>query len=59
VAEAIIQALDEAPVKKPVAVRMMGTNEAEGNRMLNEAGISSYPTMEKAVEEVLKLGSKL
>lgn len=57
VAQAVIQALNEAPVKKPVAVRMMGTNEAEGNRMLKEAGINSYPTMEKAVEEVLKLGS--
>jgi succinyl-CoA synthetase beta subunit len=55
VAQAVIQALHEAPVKKPVAVRMMGTNEAEGNRMLKEAGINSYPTMEKAVEEVLKL----
>jgi len=58
VAQAVIQALDEAPVKKPVAVRMMGTNETEGNRMLKEAGISSYPTMEKAVEEVLNLGNK-
>lgn len=58
VAQAVIQALDEAPVKKPVAVRLMGTNEAEGNRMLKEAGINSYPTMEKAVEEVLRLGSK-
>jgi succinyl-CoA synthetase beta subunit len=57
VAQAIIQALNEAPVKKPIAVRMMGTNEAEGNQMLKEAGINSYPTMEKAVEEVLKLES--
>ncbi len=54
VAQAIIEALNEAGVKKPIAVRMMGTNEAEGNRMLREAGINSYPNMEKAAEEALK-----
>ncbi len=54
VAQAIIEALNEASVKKPITVRMMGTNEAEGNRMLREAGINSYPNMEKAAEEALK-----
>jgi succinyl-CoA synthetase beta subunit len=34
---------------------MMGTNEAEGKRMLDEAGINSYPNMETAVEEVLRV----
>ena len=55
VAQAIIEALNESSVKKPIAVRMMGTNEAEGKRMLDEAGINSYPNMEMAVEEVLKV----
>ncbi len=55
VAQALIEALNEASVKKPVVVRMMGTNEAKGNQMLKEAGINSYPNMEKAVEEILKL----
>ena len=55
VAQAIIEALNESKVKKPIAVRMMGTNEEEGNRMLSEAGINSYDNMEKAVEEVLKI----
>ena len=54
VAQAIIEALNESAVKKPIAVRMMGTNEAEGKRLLEEAGINSYPDMETAVEEVLK-----
>jgi len=57
VAQAIIEALNESKVKKPLAVRMMGTNEEEGNRMLSEAGINSYDNMEKAVEEVLKIKS--
>lgn len=57
VARAVIEALNESSVKKPIAVRMMGTNEEEGNRMLREAGIHSFPNMEKAVEEILKLKS--
>ncbi len=57
VAQAIIEALNESSVKKPIAVRMMGTNEEKGNKMLREAGIHSFPNMEKAVEEVLKLKS--
>jgi len=55
VAQALIEALNESSVKKPIAVRMMGTNEAEGNQMLHQAGIDSYPNMEKAIEEILKL----
>ncbi|MBA7615785.1 Succinate--CoA ligase [GDP-forming] subunit beta [subsurface metagenome] len=55
VAQALIEALNESSAKKPIAVRMMGTNEAEGNQMLHQAGIDSYPNMEKAIEEILKL----
>ena len=55
VAQAVIEALEQASVKKPIVVRMMGTNEIEGQQMLDEAGIDSYPNMEKAIEEVLKL----
>ncbi|MFC1985373.1 ADP-forming succinate--CoA ligase subunit beta [Chloroflexota bacterium] len=55
VAQAIVEALNESGLKKPIAVRMTGTNDAEGTRMLREAGINNYPNMEKAVEEVLKL----
>jgi len=55
VAQAVIEALNESSVKKPIAVRMMGTNEVEGKQMLQQAGINSYPNMEKAVEEILKV----
>ncbi len=54
VAQAVIEALNESSVKKPVVVRMMGTNEAEGTQMLHRAGISTYSNMEEAVESVLK-----
>jgi len=53
VAQAVIEALAESGTKKPIAVRMIGTNEDEGNRMLREAGINSHPTMEEAVKEII------
>jgi len=55
VAQGILQALKEAPVKKPVAVRMIGTNEAEGTRILEEAGVHVLANMEEAVQKVIKL----
>ena len=45
----------KSKVKKPIVVRMMGTNEEEGVRLLKEVGINSYPSMEKAIEEIVKL----
>ena len=54
-ARAIVEALDEASVKKSIVVRMMGTNEAEGIRILNQAGIHTYPDVESAIKQVLKL----
>lgn len=55
VAQAIIAALQEAKTKLPIVVRMMGTNEVDGNRMLHEAGINTYPSMEKAIEAVVAI----
>ncbi len=53
VAQAVLEALAESRTKKPIAVRMIGTNEEEGNRMLSEAGINSHSTMEEAVKEII------
>jgi succinyl-CoA synthetase beta subunit len=55
VAQGIIEALNESAIKKPIAVRMIGTNEEEGTQMLRQAGIHAYPNMEQAVKQVLKL----
>ena len=55
VAQAIVEALNESSVKKPIAVRMIGTNEEEGIQILRQVGINSYSNMEEAVEEALKL----
>ncbi len=55
VAQAVIEAFNESGTRKPIVVRMMGTNEEEGTRILNKAGINIYPNLEKAIEEILKL----
>jgi len=55
VAQGIIEGLNESSIKKPIAVRLMGTNEEEGARILHQAGINTYPNMEEAAAEVLKL----
>ena len=48
VATGVVEGLKAAPVKKPIAVRMMGTNEKEGQEILRQNGIGYYPDMEKA-----------
>ncbi len=55
IAEGVVAARREAAVEKPVVVRMMGTNEEEGRRMLKEAGIDSLDSMEEAAELAVKL----
>lgn len=58
VAEAIVQALNESTTKKPLAIRMSGTNEDEAAHILRQAGINSYRGMDEAVKEVVKLGGQ-
>jgi succinyl-CoA synthetase beta subunit len=58
VALAVVEAVNETTIKKPVVVSMMGTNQEEGQRILSEAGIASYPSMEEAVAGVLKTQGK-
>lgn len=55
VAQGVVAALDEAKVKKPIAVRMIGTNEEEGIRILKEAGVDVDSNTEEAVQRIVKL----
>jgi len=55
VAQGVVEGLKASSVRKPIAVRMMGTNEKEGEEILRQAGIGSYPSMEEAANAVLKL----
>jgi succinyl-CoA synthetase beta subunit len=40
---------------KPIVVRLMGTKQEEGQRILRESGVETYETMEKAAEMVVGL----
>ena len=54
VAQGIISALSKLKAGKPIAVRMMGTNEEEGAQILREAGVGSYPNLEEAIKKALE-----
>jgi succinyl-CoA synthetase beta subunit len=55
VAQAVVEAIEESGSGKPIAVSMMGTNEVEGKRMLDEAGVMNFPNMEEAVQGLLRV----
>jgi len=55
VAQGVVAGLNESTIRKPVAVRMMGTNEAEGIQILHQAGVHAYTNMEEAVAGIMKL----
>lgn len=55
VAQGVVEGLKVSKLKKPVVVRMIGTNEKEGDAILKEAGIGRYADAEEAARAVLKL----
>ncbi len=55
VAMGVRQALEEAPVKKPIVVRLMGTNQEEGARILREVGLDVYEDVDEAVRKAVEL----
>jgi succinyl-CoA synthetase beta subunit len=55
IAEGLVNARNEVAVNKPIVVRMMGTNEEEGRKILKDAGIDMLDTMEMAAEKAVKL----
>jgi len=55
VARGIIAAREKTGVEKPMVVRMIGTQEEEGRRLLEEAGIHCLDSMEEAAERVVSL----
>ncbi len=55
VAQGIIDGLNESATRKPIAIRMIGTNEEEGTRILRQAGVHVHSNMEEAVQKILEL----
>ncbi len=56
VARGLIQAVEESRIDLPIVVRLTGTNEAEGKRLLEESGIDlvTRETMEEAANEAVR-----
>jgi succinyl-CoA synthetase beta subunit len=58
-AKGIIEAREKLGDNKPIVVRMMGTNEEEGKRLLHGAGIETNDTMEEAAQKVIHLAKEV
>ena len=54
VANGLVRALMESKAKIPFTVRMVGTNEAEGRKILDASGIAYQDSMETAAETVVR-----
>lgn len=55
VARGIVEALNEVNVRKPIIVRLKGTREEEGRRILSEIGIPLYEDMDEAAKKIVEL----
>jgi len=55
VAKGILEAEAKIGVTKPMVIRLVGTNEAEGKRILTEAGIHVLESMEEAAQRVVEI----
>ncbi len=61
VARGILEAKEKVGVTKPMVIRLVGTNEEEGKRILTNAGIHVLESMEEAAQravEISKQGGK-
>jgi succinyl-CoA synthetase beta subunit len=58
VARGIIQARDELGITKPIVVRMTGTREEEGRKLLQEAGITPGISAPDAARKIVELTSQ-
>ena len=59
VARGVIKALEQAERKVHIVIRLTGTNEEEGQRLLEEAGIPFETSMEKAAKKAVELCEEL
>jgi len=55
VARGILEAKRKVEVNMPMIIRLVGTNDAEGKRILEEAGIHVLESMEEAARRVVEM----
>ena len=59
VARGIIQARREFEASKPIVIRLVGTNEAEGRRILAQAELPVFDSMEDAAKKAVQLAGEV
>ena len=57
VARGIVEVKKVVGLKKPLVIRMVGTNQEEGREILRLAGINAYDKMEEAARQVVLKGA--
>jgi succinyl-CoA synthetase beta subunit len=55
VANGVLEARKRAGFTKPMVIRLVGTNEEEGRRILTEAGIHVLDSMEEAAQKTVEI----
>ncbi len=55
IAKGVLEARERIGFAKPIVIRLVGTNEEEGRRILTEAGIHVLSSMEEAAERVVEI----
>jgi succinyl-CoA synthetase beta subunit len=58
VARGILAAKEKIGVTTPMVIRLVGTNEEEGKRILTEAGIHVLESMEEAAQQVVEMSKR-
>jgi succinyl-CoA synthetase beta subunit len=58
VAKGILEAKEKVGVTKPTVIRLVGTNEEEGKRILTEAGMQVLESMEDAAQRVVEIAKQ-
>jgi succinyl-CoA synthetase beta subunit len=58
VAKGILEAKEKIGVTKPMVIRLVGTNETEGKRILTDAGIHVLDSMEDAAQRIVEIVKK-
>ncbi|OYT38209.1 MAG: succinate--CoA ligase subunit beta [Desulfurococcales archaeon ex4484_58] len=55
VANGIVEAIRETGLNKPIIIRLLGTNEEEGRRILSSEGYSVFSEIDEAVAKAIEL----
>jgi succinyl-CoA synthetase beta subunit len=60
VARGVVEAMRETTSRKtPLVIRLTGTNEEEGRRILADAGMTPVETMDEGASEAVRLASEM